>query len=116
MNAELVESHRLALSVFLRGDRADAQLLIERKRRLLQLEADATALSVQMLREAAAASRAAGTDTVGAAAEESGLLLRIVRDLRRVHSHLASFAYPVVRRQQRAVDAGTEDEDAAGRG
>jgi phosphate:Na+ symporter len=116
MNAELVESHRLALSVFLRGDSADAKLLIERKRRLLQLEADATALSVQMLREAAAASRAAGTDTVGAAAEESGLLLRIVRDLRRVHSHLASFAYPVVRRQQRAVDAGTEDEDAAGRG
>jgi phosphate:Na+ symporter len=115
MNAELVESHRLALAVFLRGDRADAKLLIERKRRLLQLEADATALSVQMLREAAAASRAAGTDTVGAAAEESGLLLRIVRDLRRVHSHLASFAYAVVRRQRRAADAGIDDEDAAGR-
>jgi hypothetical protein len=28
-------------------------------------------------------------------------LLRIVRDLRRVHSHLASFAYPVVGRSQR---------------
>ena len=113
MNAELVESHRLALAVFLRGDRADAKLLIERKRRLLQLEADATALSVQMLREAAAASRAAGTDTVGAAAEESGLLLRIVRDLRRVHSHLASFAYPVVRRPQRRASARVEDGGAA---
>jgi phosphate:Na+ symporter len=115
MKAELVESHRLALSVFLRGDRADAQLLIERKRRLLQLEADATALSVKRLRAAAAASRAAGTDTVGAAAEESGLLLRIVRDLRRVHSHLASFAYPVVRRSQPTARAKTDD-DAVGGG
>jgi hypothetical protein len=33
-----------------------------------------------------------------------------------VHSHLASFAYPVVRRQQRPIDAGTDDDDAAGRG
>jgi phosphate:Na+ symporter len=114
MKAELDESHRLALSVFLRGDRADARLLIGRKRRLLQLEADATELSVKMLREAAAASRAAGTDTVGAAAEESGLLLRIVRDLRRVHSHLASFAYPVVRRSRGTARAPADD-DAAGR-
>ncbi|MFI4868379.1 MAG: Na/Pi cotransporter family protein [Steroidobacterales bacterium] len=116
MNAELVESHKLALAVFLRGNRADAQLLIERKRRLLQLEADATALSVQILRDAAAAGRAAGTDTVGVAAEESGLLLRIVRDLRRVHSHLASFAYPVLRRPQRTAAARTNDDDAVGRG
>src|SRR6202163_2363165 len=117
INAELIESHKLALAVFLRGNRADAQLLIDRKRRLLQLEADATALSVQILRDAAAAGRAAGTDTVGAAAEESGLLLRIVRDLRRVHSHLASFAYPVLRRPQRTTAARTnDDEDAVGRG
>ena len=114
MNAELVESHRLAVSVFLRGNRSDALLLLERKRRLLQLEGDATALSVRILREAAAASRAAGTDTVGSAAEESGLLLRIVRDLRRVHSHLASFAYPVVRRPQRRSSARADDDGAAG--
>lgn len=114
MNAELVESHRLALSVFLRGNRSDALLLLERKRRLRQLEGDATALSVRILREAAAASRAAGTDTVGSAAEESGLLLRIVRDLRRVHSHLASFAYPVVRRPQRRLISRADDDGAAG--
>jgi phosphate:Na+ symporter len=112
MNSELVESHRLALSVFLRGNRSDALLLLERKRRLLQLEGAATALSVRILREAAAASRAAGTDIVGSAAEESGLLLRIVRDLRRVHSHLASFAYPVVRRPQRRSSTRAEDSSA----
>jgi phosphate:Na+ symporter len=113
MNVELVESHRLAVSVFLRGNRSDALLLLERKRRLRQLEGEATALSVRILREAAAASRAAGTDPVGSAAEESGLLLRIVRDLRRVHSHLASFAYPVVRRPQRRASARVEDGGAA---
>jgi phosphate:Na+ symporter len=68
---------------------------------------------VRILRAAAAASRAAGTDPVGSAAEESGLLLRIVRDLRRVHSHLASFAYPVVRRAQRRTGARVDDNGAA---
>ena len=54
----------------------------------------------------------------GSAAEESGLLLRIVRDLRRVHSHLASFAYPVLRRprpQPRARRARAPAPSAADR-
>ena len=101
MYAELVESHRLALAVFLRGDVADAQRLLTRKRQFLKMEADATALSVRRLREAAVAGRSEGADSVKLAVEESGLLLRIVRDLRRVHSHLASVAYPVLRRTDR---------------
>ncbi len=101
MYTELVESHRLALAVFLRGDVADAQRLQARKRQFLKMEADATALSVKRLREAATAGRSEGADSVNLAVEESGLLLRIVRDLRRVHSHLASVAYPVLRRSGR---------------
>jgi phosphate:Na+ symporter len=106
MHAELVESHKLALAVFLRGDLAASQQLVGRKRQFLQMEAEATALSVRLLREAAAAGLAAGTDSVALAAEESGLLLRIVRDLRRVHSHLASFAYPVLHRASPKRRAG----------
>jgi phosphate:Na+ symporter len=106
MHAELVESHKLALAVFLRGDLAASQQLVGRKRQFLQMEAEATALSVRLLREAAAAGLAAGTDSVALAAEESGLLLRIVRDLRRVHSHLASFAYPVLHRARPKRRAG----------
>ncbi len=98
MHSELIESHRLALAVFLRGDLAASQQLVGRKRQFLQMEAEATALSVHLLREAATAGSTVGTDSVALAAEESGLLLRIVRDLRRVHSHLASFAYPVLHR------------------
>jgi phosphate:Na+ symporter len=98
MYAELVESHRLAVAVFLRGDVSDAQRLQARKRQFLKMEADATVLSVRLLREAAVSGRSEGADSVNLAVEESGLLLRIVRDLRRVHSHLASIAYPVLRR------------------
>ena len=113
MYADLVESHRLALAVFLRGDVSDAQRLQARKRQFLKMEADATALSVRRLREAAVAGRSEGADSVNLAVEESGLLLRIVRDLRRVHSHLASIAYPVLRRtghkRSRAADLLRED-------
>lgn len=100
MHAELVDSHRLALAVFLGGDPAASQQLVSRKRQFLQMEAEATALSVRLLREAALPGRAASSDAVERIAEESGLLLRIVRDLRRVHSHLASFAYPVLQRSR----------------
>ncbi len=101
MYAELVESHRLAVAVFLRGDAADAERLLARKRQFLKMEGDATALSVKRLREAALAGRSGNGDSVNLAVEESGLLLRIVRDLRRVHSHLASVAYPIMQRSGR---------------
>ena len=108
MQTELVESHQLALAVFLRGDQSAAQQLLSRKRLLLQMEADATALSLRLLREAAAAGASANSDSVALAVEESGLLLRIVRDLRRVHSHFASFAYPVLRRSRLALRVTAE--------
>ncbi len=109
MHTELVESHKFALAVFLRGDLAASRQLIDRKRRFLQLEAEATALSVRLLREAAAAGLTNRAESVELAAKESGLLLRIMRDLRRVHSHLASFAYPVL---QRAASAKRRSGDA----
>ena len=46
----------------------------------------------------AAASRLGEADGTERIAEESDLFLRTVRDLRRVHSHLASFAYPIIHR------------------
>ncbi|HVC01899.1 MAG TPA: Na/Pi cotransporter family protein [Steroidobacteraceae bacterium] len=106
MHAELLESENLAIAVFLRGDAGDARRLVERKRRLLEMETEATSLSVNLLRDAAA--RANGGETIGQTAEESGLLLRIARDLRRVHSHFASFAYPVLRRVRTVERAAPE--------
>jgi len=98
MHGELLESLRLALAVFLQAEPSDAKRLAARKTQFREFEAAATVLSVRLLRSAAAASRLEEADGAERVAEESDLFLRTVRDLRRVHSHLASFAYPVVHR------------------
>ncbi len=98
MHGELLESLRLALAVFLQAELRDAKRLAARKGQFREFEASATALSVRLLRSAAAASRLADSDAVEPIVEESGLFLRTVRDLRRIHSHLASFAYPILHR------------------
>jgi phosphate:Na+ symporter len=95
MHAELVESLRLGLTVFLRGDAAlrEARQLVVRKRQLRRLETEAAEMNIHSLQGIAK-----GADTVVAAAVDSGNFLRIVRDLRRVHSHIAALAYPVLER------------------
>jgi phosphate:Na+ symporter len=104
MHAELVESLRLGLTVFLRGDVAlrDARRLVVRKRQLRRQEADAAALVV----------RSPQADTVEPSEVTTRVdnsdFLRIIRDLRRVHSHIAALAYPVL---ERAVESS--DYDAA---
>jgi phosphate:Na+ symporter len=113
MHAELFESLRLAMAIFLRADQADAQRLVLRKTRLRELEASTTALCVRRLRDATLANRAVGADGMPGTHDDSGVL-RVVRDLRRIHSHLASFAYPVLNRPQAGIraerDAGQLEE------
>lgn len=96
MHHELIDCLRLALAVFLRAERRDAERLVASKARFREFESSAMSLSARLLRTAAAANRLAETDAAERAAEESGLFLRTVRDLRRIHSHLASFAYPIL--------------------
>jgi phosphate:Na+ symporter len=96
MHDEALESLRLAMAIFLRGDPADAQRLFGRKARLREMEAETTALVVQRLRDAVLSGRAMGTEGIPATIDDSSVL-RVARDLRRIHSHLASFAYPVLR-------------------
>jgi phosphate:Na+ symporter len=96
MHGELVDCLRLAMAVFLQAEPSDAARLVASKVQFRAFDASAMALSAQLLRTAAATVRLADKDTAERVAEESGLFLRIVRDLRRIHSHLASFAYPVL--------------------
>ena len=104
MHAELAESLRLGLTVFLRGDAAlrEARLLVTRKRRLRQLEAEAAALNLRSLQGGAD-----GTSEVATRTDNSDFL-RIVRDLRRVHSHIAALSYPVLERAGESADRDTE--------
>ena len=73
---------------------------------------DVACENVRLLREAASPGSAAGSDAVERIAEESGLLLRIVRDLRRVHSHLASVAYPILNGRAAVAAAAAPMQDA----
>jgi phosphate:Na+ symporter len=116
MHGELLESLRLALAVFLQAEPRDAKRLAARKAQFREFDAAATVLSVRLLRSAAAASRLGEADGAERIAEESDLFLRTVRDLRRVHSHLASFAYPVIHRvrsRSRRGPAGGAAESSA---
>jgi phosphate:Na+ symporter len=96
MHGELVDCLRLALAVFLQAEPGDATRLVASKAKFREFESSAMTLSAQLLRTAAATTRLADRDTAERVAEESGLFLRTVRDLRRIHSHLASFAYPIL--------------------
>jgi phosphate:Na+ symporter len=98
MHAQLLDSLRLALAVFLQSEPRDAKRLVASKADFRQFEGAAMALSARLLRTAAATNRLSEFETADSVAEESGLLLRSVRDLRRIHSHLASFAYPILHR------------------
>ncbi len=98
MHAELLDSLRLALAVFLQSQPEDAKRLVASKNKFREFEAAAMALSARTLRAAAASNRLADSGAAESVAEESDLMLRSVRDLRRIHSHLASFAYPILHR------------------
>jgi phosphate:Na+ symporter len=100
MHGELLDCLRLALAVFLQADPRDARRLVSSKTSFREFEVAAMALSVRSLRTAAASNRLAESETAETVVEESGLLLRSVRDLRRIHSHLASFAYPILHRPE----------------
>lgn len=98
MHGELIDCLGLAVAIFLQGEPRDAARLVASKGQFREFEASAMTLSARLLRAAAATTRLADKDTAERVAEESGLFLRTVRDLRRIHSHLASFAYPVLHR------------------
>jgi phosphate:Na+ symporter len=106
MHGELVESLRLGLTVFLRGDAAlrDARRLVARKRQLRRLEAEAATLDMRPAHRGPS-----GADAVATGVDNSDFL-RIVRDLRRVHSHIAALAYPVL---ERAAESEGRDADPA---
>jgi phosphate:Na+ symporter len=103
MMRELHESVHLALAVFLHAETRDAERLVARKAVFREFEAAAATLSVRLLRSAATTTRLADTNAAERVAQETGLFLRMVRDLRRIHSHLASFAYPALNRQRTAA-------------
>jgi phosphate:Na+ symporter len=76
---------RLSFNVFLSGDPASARVLLESKQELRQQERTAIDDHMERLRE--------GKSVEG---DASALYLDLLRDLRRINSHLTSVAYPIL--------------------
>ncbi|MFL6792412.1 MAG: Na/Pi cotransporter family protein [Bradyrhizobium sp.] len=81
----IVESLRIAFGVFMSGDVNEARKLLAEKAALRSAELAATERHLDRLREGR-------PETI----ETTSLHLDVLRDLRRIHSHICSVAYPVL--------------------
>ena len=81
----VIENLKLAFGVFMSGDVKVARKLIEEKAELRTLELAAAESHLARLREGRPESL-----------ETTSLHLDVVRDLKRIHSHICSVAYPVL--------------------
>ena len=86
MHGLVMESLRLGMTVFLSGDLRAAQQLISRKAQVWRMENEASERHIHALCE--------HRDGGGG----GDVYLRILRDLKRIHSHLAALAYPPLER------------------
>jgi phosphate:Na+ symporter len=84
-HARILENFRLAFGVFMSGNVVDARKLVAEKSRLRQEELAAADSHLERLREGKPLTL-----------ETTSLHLDVLRDLRRIHSHICSVAYPVL--------------------
>jgi phosphate:Na+ symporter len=101
MHRRLVEELHLAVSVFMTGDARAARNLVDEKVAMRDVERAATQNHLDRLREGR-------RETV----ETSALHLDIVRDLKRIASHLAAVAYPILDQNGALRRSRLLDEDA----
>ncbi|MGI9488633.1 MAG: Na/Pi cotransporter family protein [Geminicoccaceae bacterium] len=87
MHARLMETVRLSLTVFMNQELEIATELLARKEQFREMELKDTERHLDRLRSGQAAS-----------IETSALHLDIVRDFKRINSHLTSVAYPILDR------------------
>jgi phosphate:Na+ symporter len=87
VHAMLMDTVRLSLSVFISQDVQQARLLLARKDQFRKMELEGTERHLERLRSGMIES-----------IETSSLHLDILRDFKRVNSHLTSVAYPILSR------------------
>jgi phosphate:Na+ symporter len=108
----VIDNLKLSFTVFLTGDVKAARQLLDEKTRVRELEMQAAESHMARLREGRLESL-----------ETSSLHLDILRDFKRIHSHLCATAYPALeasgqlrpsRLRQQAVSATPASSDGAG--
>jgi phosphate:Na+ symporter len=87
IHGHLIETVRLALTVFMNQELGSAKALLARKDQLREMELNSTERHLARLRSGQVAS-----------IETSSLHLDVVRDFKRISSHLTSVAYPILDR------------------
>jgi phosphate:Na+ symporter len=81
----ILDNLRIAFGVFMSGDVSEARKLISEKTQLRNIELAAAEMHLERLREGRPESL-----------ETTSLHLDVLRDLKRIHSHICSVAYPVL--------------------
>jgi phosphate:Na+ symporter len=95
----IMDSLRIAFGVFMSGEAGEARKLLAEKAALRNTELTATERHLDRLREGR-------PETI----ETTSLHLDVLRDLRRIHSHICSVAYPVLETAgELAADPGSAD-------
>jgi phosphate:Na+ symporter len=87
IHAHLMETVRLSLTVFINQELGSARALLASKDQLREMEMNSTERHLARLRSGKVAS-----------IETSALHLDVVRDLKRINSHLTSVCYPILDR------------------
>ncbi len=85
IHATVLDTLKLSLAVFMQGDAAQARRLVEQKDSMRDRERAAAEQHLERLKSGRPES-----------IETSSLHLDILRDLKRIHSHLTSVAYPIL--------------------
>jgi phosphate:Na+ symporter len=99
---QTMDSLRIAFGVFMSGDVRAARTLLAEKAALRNAELSATERHLDRLREGRA-------ETL----ETTSLHLDVLRDLRRIHSHICSVAYPVLDAAGETVASGAAERSPA---
>ena len=86
-HSRIVQNLQLALTVFMRGDIAMARQLIADKTTVRDMEAEAVESHLARVGR-----------RLPETLETSSLHLDVIRDLKRIHSHIAAVAYPILER------------------
>jgi phosphate:Na+ symporter len=101
----ILDNLKLAFSVFINGDVKVARMLIEEKASLRVAELAAAESHLARLREGRPESL-----------ETTSLHLDVLRDLKRIHSHICSAAYPVLEAAGELQPSRLKDSEPAGMG
>lgn len=87
LHGQVTENLKLAMSIFMSGDVELARRLLAQKRVIIAFERESAERHMERLREGRPES-----------IETSALHMDILRDLKRIHSHVVAVAYPVLER------------------